>query len=93
MDQGAHLRLRQGVAGAASVEALPDTILLCAIRANNCLNFVQGGIAAVGAEQAPRLLQSNTTHTHSSPNYKGGAPHVFKKQGQLRSSADPPSQF
>lgn len=60
LEQNAHLRLGQGVAGAPSVEALPDTILLRAIRADDCLNFVKGGIAAVGAEQAPRLLQSNT---------------------------------
>lgn len=63
LNQDAHLRLRQGVAGAPSVEALPDTILLRAIRADDCLNFVKGGIATVGAKQAPRLLQSNTTHS------------------------------
>ena len=59
LNQEAHLRLGQRVTGAPSVEALPDTILLRAIRANHSLNFVQGGIAAVGAEQTPRLLQSN----------------------------------
>lgn len=57
LGQDAHLRLGQGVAGAPSVEALPDTILLRAIRADNSLNFVKGGIATVGAEQAPGLLQ------------------------------------
>ena len=55
--QEADLWLRQGVAGAPSVEALPNTILLSAVGPNDSLHFVQRGIATVRAEQAARLLQ------------------------------------
>ncbi len=61
-----HLGLRKGVASPSCVEALPDTILLSPIRPNDCLHFLQGGIATVWTEQTARLLNSQTKAVHTS---------------------------
>ena len=56
-----YLGLRQGVASPSGVEPLSDAILLCAVRPYHSFHFVQCCIATVGAEQAPRLLQSSVS--------------------------------
>ena len=61
-----HLRLRKGVASPSCVEALPDTILLSPIRPNDCLHFLQGGIATMWTEQTARLLNSPNKLVHDS---------------------------
>ena len=53
-----YLGLGERVAGAPCVEALPDAVLLSAIRPDHRLHLLQGGVAAVGTKQPPRFLQA-----------------------------------
>ena len=50
------LWLRQRVSGPPRVEALPNTILLCAIRTDDSFHLVKRSIATVRAEQSSGLL-------------------------------------
>ena len=56
-----YLGLGERVASASRVEALPDSVLLRAVRPDHCFHLLQGGVAAVGTKQPPRFLQ---TYTH-----------------------------